>query len=104
MYDHGGGLGRSRAVDGGLCDRADDFVAQDHRGAQDGGSDRAITPVVDVGAADAAVCDAHNGFVWSRYGRFQPVQPKIADGVDPDRLDGALRREYGSAVRDRHVR
>jgi hypothetical protein len=75
VYDHGGGTGWSRAVDGGLRDRADDFVAQDHRGAQDGGADGAVTPVVDVGSADAAVRDAHNRFVRLRYGQFQPVQP-----------------------------
>ena len=54
------------AVGGLLHDGADDLVAEQHRRLEDRLPRRAVLPVVQVGAADAAVGDLDDGLVGRR--------------------------------------
>ena len=82
---------RPRPVGGGAADGADDLVAEQHRFAEDRHPGGTVLPVVQVGAADAAVGDFDDGL----------VRPGGADG---DRLDadvaGRVRDQADGPVRD----
>ncbi len=85
---------------------ADDLMAEHHRLAEDRLARRAVRPVVQVGAADAAVGDLDHGLVGrgSRLGKLVDAEVVGGVGDDGDVLaghDGLLEGHYSQGVTSR---
>jgi hypothetical protein len=82
-----GACSRPCAIGCGLHDSADHLVAEQHRFAQDRLACSAIQPVVQVGAADAAVCDVHDRLIWLHTRAVDQLDAQVILAVrdDPER-------------------
>ena len=87
---------RPRPVGGGAADGADDLVAEQHRFPEDRHPGGTVLPVVQVGAADAAVGDFDDGLVRARgRGRRPARRGRRGPRARPGRRRGPGRASAG---------
>src|SRR5829696_694545 len=84
MDCHQGACCRATAVACRLGHGADDLVTQDHGCPQDGFASRAVHPVMQIGAADAAIGNLDDVLVGGRLTERYRLDPEIIGGVRDD--------------------